>query len=187
MERRAATIVPGSSALAKTSVKWPSSRRSTAEHRRPRSRLRCGRGGTAGTPGARRPRCRCRWRTRRPSASSSARSGGVVLDDPVVDDRDLAGGVAVRVGVAVGRACRGWPSGCAPGRCCRRGCASSVSVERGLQVGQPAGPAAHRQAAAAVEQRDTGRVVTAVLHPAQRVDRRCRGQGAARRSRRFRT
>ena len=30
VERRAATIVPGSSALAKTSVKWPSSRRSTA-------------------------------------------------------------------------------------------------------------------------------------------------------------
>ncbi len=30
VERRAATIVPGSSALANTSVKWPSSRRSTA-------------------------------------------------------------------------------------------------------------------------------------------------------------
>ncbi|PQM46596.1 hypothetical protein C1Y40_03226 [Mycobacterium talmoniae] len=30
VERRAATTVPGSSALANTKVKWPSSRRSTA-------------------------------------------------------------------------------------------------------------------------------------------------------------
>ena len=42
--------------------------------------------------------------------------------------------------------------------------------ERGLQVGQPARPAAHRQPAMSVEQRDARRVVAAVLHPAQRVD-----------------
>ena len=38
---------------------------------------------------------------------------GVVLDDPVVDDRDLARGVAVRVGVAVGRPAVGGPAGVA--------------------------------------------------------------------------
>ena len=36
---------------------------------------------------------------------------GVVLDDPVVDDRDFARGVAVRVGVAVGRPAVGGPAG----------------------------------------------------------------------------
>ena len=36
-----------------------------------------------------------------------------VLDDPVVDDRDLAGGVAMRVGVAVGGPAVGGPAGVA--------------------------------------------------------------------------
>jgi hypothetical protein len=36
---------------------------------------------------------------------------GVVLDDPVVHDRELAGGVAVRMGVAIGRAAMGGPAG----------------------------------------------------------------------------
>ena len=39
-----------------------------------------------------------------------------VLDDPVVDDRDLAGAVAVRVGVEVVRAGRASPSACGRGR-----------------------------------------------------------------------
>ena len=94
---------------------------------------------------------------------------GVVLDDPVVDDRDLPGGVAVRVGVAVGGPAVGGPAGVA-----QAGAAGEVGGvgvgQRGLQVGQPAGPAAHGQPAAAVEQSDARRVVSAVLHPAQRVD-----------------
>ena len=39
----------------------------------------------------------------------------VVLDDPVVDDDDAAGAVAVRMGVLLGRAVRASPSAC--GRC----------------------------------------------------------------------
>ena len=42
--------------------------------------------------------------------------------------------------------------------------------ERGLQVCQAAGPASNRQVTGSVDQRDAGRVVTAVLHPAQSVD-----------------
>ena len=63
---------------------------------------------------------------------------GEVLDDAVVDDGDLAGGVAVRVGVAVGGAAVGGPAGVADAggaaECWRRRLG-----ERRLQVGQPAG------------------------------------------------
>ena len=92
-----------------------------------------------------------------------------VLDDPVVDDRDLAGGVAVRVGVAVGGPAVGGPAGVAePGAAGEAGVVGLV--ERGLQVGQPPRPAAHRQTTMPVDQRDPGGVVAPVLHPAQRVD-----------------
>ncbi len=94
---------------------------------------------------------------------------GEVLDDPVVDDRDLARGVAVRVGVAVGRPAVGGPAGVAEAGAARE--AGGVGFgQRRLQVGQPAGAAAHGQAAVTVEQRDARGVVAAVLHPAQRVD-----------------
>ena len=81
----------------------------------------------------------------------------------------LPGGVAVRVGVAVGGPAVGGPTGVA-----QPGAAGEAGVvglgERGLQIGQPTGPATHGQPAAAVDQRDPGRVVSAVLHAAQRID-----------------
>ena len=81
----------------------------------------------------------------------------------------LPGGVAVRVGVAVGRPAVGGPAGVAEAGAARE--AGGVGLgQRGFEVGQPAGPAAHGQPAVAVEQRDAGRVVSAVFHPAQRVD-----------------
>ena len=94
---------------------------------------------------------------------------GVVLDDPVVDDRDLARGVAVRVGIAVGRPAVGGPAGVAEAGAARQ--ARGVGfVERRFQVGQPAGAAPDGQAAVAVEQCDPRGVISAVFHPAQRVD-----------------
>ena len=93
----------------------------------------------------------------------------VVFDDPVVHDRDLARGVAVRVGVAVGGPAVGCPASVTePGAASETGVV--CLVERGLQIGQPPRPASHRQTTMPVEQRDPGRVVTPVLHPAQRVD-----------------
>ena len=92
-----------------------------------------------------------------------------VLDDAVVDDRDLSGGVAVRVGVAVGGPAVGGPAGMA-----QPGAAHEVAGigvgQLGFQIGQPARLAAHGQPAAAVKQSDAGRVVPPVFHPAQRVD-----------------
>ena len=94
---------------------------------------------------------------------------GVVLDDPVVDDRDLARRVAVRVGVAVGRPAVGGPAGVAEAGAAREACGVRLG-QRCFEVGEPTGTPAHGQPADAVEQGDAGGVVTAVLHPAQRVD-----------------
>jgi hypothetical protein len=67
-----------------------------------------------------------------------------VLDDPVVDDRDLACGVAVRVGVAVGGPAMRGPTGVA-----EAGAAHEAGVvgfgEIGFEVGEPARPAVHGQ------------------------------------------
>ncbi len=79
---------------------------------------------------------------------------GVVLDDAVVDDRDLLGGVAVRVGVAVGRPAVGRPAGMPEAGAARKGACVGFG-QRGLEVGQPPGPAPHRQPAVAVEQGHT--------------------------------
>ena len=160
-------MVPGSSALANTSVKWPSSRRSTASTDATKS--------PAVSP--------CRYCLRdqvhgdlgvgvagelHPGRLQLAAQRGEVLDDPVVHHRDLPGGVAMRVRVAVGGPAVGGPPGMAqpgvPAQRCRVG-----GVQRGLQVNQPAGAPAHRQSAAAVDQRDTGGVIAPVLHPAQRI------------------
>ena len=97
-----------------------------------------------------------------------------VLDDPVVDDRDLDGGVAVRVSVAVGGPPVGGPASMAhPGVPAQR--YRVGGVQRGFQVGQPPGAAAHRQSAAAVDHRDTGGVVAPVLHSAQCIDHHIAG------------
>ena len=94
---------------------------------------------------------------------------GVVLDDPVVDDRDLARGVAVRVRVAVGRPTVGGPAGVAEAGAAGEACRVGL-VQRGLEVGQPTGAPADGQPAVTVEQRDSRGVIAAVFHPAQRVD-----------------
>ena len=99
---------------------------------------------------------------------------GEVLDDAVVDDRDLDGGVAMRVRVAVGGPAVGGPAGMAqPGVPAQR--YRVGGVQRGFQVGQPPGAAAHRQSAAAVDQGDTGGVVAPVLHSAQCIDHHIAG------------
>ena len=121
-----------------------------------------------------------------PDRLELAAQRGEVLDDPVVDDRDLAGGVAMRVCVAVGGPAVSGPAGMAhpgvPAQRCRVG-----GVQRGFQVGQPPGTAAHRQSAAAVDQGDTGGVIAPVLHSTQCIDHAHRRRDGARRNRRFRT
>ena len=36
----------------------------------------------------------------------------VIFDDAIVDERQFAGRIEMRMGVLVGRLCRGWPSAC---------------------------------------------------------------------------
>lgn len=165
VERRAATRVPGSSALANTSVKCPS----PAQH---------GKYGADEVIGRLAVPIRPRHQVRRDLGIGVAgkldtgslqlpAQDGEVLDDAVVDDGDLAGSVAVRVRVAVGGTTVGGPAGVAQ--------AGSTGQRRGrhfrhgfLEVGQPARTPAHGECAT-VDQRDARRVVAAVLHPAQRV------------------
>ena len=101
--------------------------------------------------------------------------GRVVLDDAVVDDGDFACCVAMRVRVAVGGTSVRGPASVtetgAPGQC--RGVGLG---ERALQVGQSAGSPTYRELADPVDQRHSRRVVTAVLHPAQRVDDDAKGR-----------
>ena len=93
----------------------------------------------------------------------------VVLDDPVVDDRDLSRSVEMRVGVAVGRPTVGRPARVAEAGAARQGRGVGFG-QSGLQIGQPSCPATNGQPAISIEQSDARRVVSAVLHPAQRVD-----------------
>ena len=81
-----------------------------------------------------------------PAASSSWRSAGEVLDDAVVDDGDLAGGVAVRVGVAVGGPAVGGPAGVAQAGGAGQRLRRRLGHRR-LEVGQPAGATAHGEPA----------------------------------------
>ena len=94
---------------------------------------------------------------------------GKILDDPVVHHRKLAGGITVRVRIAVGGPAVGSPPGVPnPGGPAQRG---RISLGEGsLQIGQPAGPAANRQPAVAVQNGNPRGVVAAVLHAAQCVD-----------------
>src|SRR6185312_6056563 len=76
---------------------------------------------------------------------------GEVLDDAVVDHRDLSGGVPVRVGVAVGG-----PAGVPEPRRTDETLGTGLS-EGGLQVGQASGLAAYGEPAMTVEQCHAGR------------------------------
>ncbi len=98
-----------------------------------------------------------------------------VLDDAVVDHRNLSGGVPVRMGVAVGGPAMGGPPGVSdPG-----GTDEVVGPalgKGGLEVGEATCLAAHGEPALTVEQRYAGRVVPSVLHTAQRVDNDAAGR-----------
>ena len=106
-----------------------------------------------------------------------------VLDDAVVDDRDLARAVDVRVGVEVVRAGRASPSACARGRC-RRGASGPASAVGGWPACRRA---SRRTGRRPVDEGDAGGVVAAVLEAA-RAPRSGSGRPRAGRcSRRFRT
>ena len=92
-----------------------------------------------------------------------------VLDDAVVDDGELPGGVPMRVGVAIsGPAVRG-PAGVPESGSAGQFAGIGLGQCR-FEVGQPAGPAAHRQTAVTVQHGQAGGVVAAVFHPAQCLD-----------------
>ena len=112
---------------------------------------------------------------------------GEVLDDPVVDDGDLARrrrGAGGRCGRS---ACRGWPSGCAPCRCCRPGRSASDSASAASRLASR--PARRRtvRPPCTVEQRDTRGVVARGTPSDAARRRRCPRAGRCRRSRRFHT
>jgi hypothetical protein len=89
-----------------------------------------------------------------------------VLDDPVVDDRDLARAVAVRVGVEVVRPAVRRPAGVCQAD---RGVWGPVG-DRGLQVRELPGALLDEQVAGIVDEGDPGRVVPAVLEPLEPFD-----------------
>ena len=89
-----------------------------------------------------------------------------VLDDPVVDDRDLAGAVLVRMGVEVVRPAVGGPAGVGEADGGVRGAIG----DGGLEVRQLAGPLLDEQVARVVDQRDARRIVAAVLEAPKAFD-----------------
>ena len=110
-----------------------------------------------------------------PRASSPSRSSAEVLDDPVVDDRDVARAVLVGMGVEVVRPAVGRPARVGqPDRRVRR-----PVGDRGLEVGQLAGLLLDEQVAGLVDEGDPGGVVAAVLEPLEALDQdRARLPGA---------
>ena len=102
---------------------------------------------------------------RDPLALQPGLQRAVVLDDPVVDDGDLAGAVHVRVGVdRVRHAVRG-PAGVPD--------AQRIDAPRGLQnlfQGRDSAAGLLDADAALAQQRDAGRVVTPVFQPLEALD-----------------
>ena len=99
------------------------------------------------------PACRCQFGTQ----------FLVVLDDAVVDDRDLAGGV----GVGIGRSRRavGGPAGVGDADDAGRG----IAGQHRSEIGKLAlGPATHQRTI--VQRADPGAVIAAILHPLEAVD-----------------
>ena len=90
----------------------------------------------------------------------------IVLDDAVVDDDDLAGAVAMRVGVFFGGTAVGGPAGVADAI----GAVERLQADDLFQVAQLAFGAAHLQALAVAGHRDAGRVVAAIFQAPQAVD-----------------
>jgi hypothetical protein len=89
-----------------------------------------------------------------------------VLDDPVVDHRDLAGAVLVRVRVEVVRAAMGGPPGVGEAD---RGMGRAVG-DGGPQVLELACLLGDEQVAGVVHERDASGIVAAVLEPPEALD-----------------
>ena len=89
-----------------------------------------------------------------------------VLDDPVVDDRDGARAVAMRMGVQVVRPAVRRPAGVGQPD---RGVGRAIG-EGGLEVDQLARPLLDEQVAGVVDEGDPGRIVAAVLEPLEPLD-----------------
>jgi hypothetical protein len=100
---------------------------------------------------------------------------GVVLDDAVVDDGDLAVGIAVRMGIAVGGPAVGGPAGVTETGLTGQD-VGIRALEDLTEVGQAARLAVHAHPAAAVQQRDAGRVIAAIFHPVQCIDHDAAGR-----------
>ena len=89
-----------------------------------------------------------------------------VLDDAVVDDRDVTRAVLVRMGVQVVRPAMRRPAGV--GQADRR--VRRPIPERHLEVGELAGLLLDEQVARLIDERDPGRVVAPVFEPLQALD-----------------
>jgi len=89
----------------------------------------------------------------------------VVLDDPVVDQRQLAGAIGVGMGVDVVRAAVGGPAGVGDARVAGR----RATVELLGEVAELAGLFLHEDVTGIGQQRDARRVIAAVLQAAQPV------------------
>src|SRR4051812_45341971 len=86
----------------------------------------------------------------------------VVFDDPVLNDRDLAAGIAVRVGVLLSHRAVGGPARVAdPARP-----TGGLLAQMRYQVGQLADTAAQLHAFAVVD-RDPGRIIAAIFQAPQ--------------------
>ena len=90
----------------------------------------------------------------------------VVLDDAVVHDDDLAGAVAMGMGVLFRRTAVRGPAGVADAV----GAVERLQADDLFQVAQLALGAAHLQAFAVAGDGDAGRVIAAILQPPQAVD-----------------
>jgi hypothetical protein len=90
---------------------------------------------------------------------------GVVLDDPVEDDVDLAGAVVVGMGVLLGDAAVGRPAGMGDAGVGGRQGAGAVGgalLDRGAEIGEVA-DGVHALDLAVLDQREAGRVIAAVF------------------------
>ena len=101
-----------------------------------------------------------------PSAMSCFFRRDVVFDDAVVHHDDLAGAVAVRMGVLFGGAAVGGPAGVADAV----GAIERLQADRLFQVAQLAFGAAHLQSFTVAGDGDSRRVVAAVFQATQAVD-----------------
>ena len=115
-----------------------------------------------------------------PLRSSSALQLAEILDDAVVDDRDL--GAHVRMGVALGR-----PAVRRPARVADAGAPCERLVQQAaFEIAQLALGAAALEVAV-LDRGDAGRVIAAILEPAQRIDEIGRDRLLGREFRRCRT